>query len=148
MKNPLVKIIIASVFLSSCLVQSPKYSTLEQVVSLKLGMPKAEVEEKLGIEPYNLKAYTDTSSVFIYVYRVLERTTLYLDTHTINGKQVTGKYLQLEVGYSKDNKVISIESCNYCPDNLVSTSKIDFEKVLAFFTVTIPVILIYIGVKN
>lgn len=133
--------------LTSCIVQSPKYSTLEKVMTLHIGMSKMQVEETLGIKPYNIKAYNDTNNVFVYVYRPTERKTLSFNTNPANGKETIGKYLQLEVTYSKDNKVISIESCNLCPDNLVTTSTIDFEQIFIFITVTLPVILIFIGLK-
>ena len=134
-------------FLTSCIVQSPKYTTLDRVICLELGMTKDQVEQELGIKPYNLKAYTDTSNSFIYVYRVIERKTLSFDTRMVNGRESIGKYLQLIVTYSKQEKVIKIESCNECPDNLVNTSKVDFQKITAFITVTLPVILVYIGLK-
>ena len=147
MKNQVLKVAFILLFLTSCIVQSPKYTTLEKVMSLQLGMSKGQVEEILGIQPYNLKAYNDTSNVFIYVYRVTDRRTISFDTKPVNGKKALGKYVQLDVAYSKDGKVINIESCSLCPDNLVTTSKIDFEKVLVFVTVTLPVLLIYFGLK-
>ena len=134
-------------FSTSCIVQSPKYSTLEKVMTLHLGMSKKQVEETLGIKPYNIKAFTDTSIVFIYVYRVTERRTLSFDTKSVNGKETIGKYIQLAVAYSKDDKVLSIESCNLCPDNLVTTSQIDFGKIFVFITITLPVLLLFIGLK-
>ena len=133
--------------LTSCIVQSPKYTTLGKVLTLELGMSKAQVEEKLGIQPYDLKAFTDTSNEFIYVYRVTDRKTLSFNTKPVNGKRVIGKYLKLMVAYSKEDKVINIESCNLCPDNLVTTKKLDFEKLILFATVTLPVILLYFGLK-
>ena len=128
--------------------QSPKYTTLEKVITLQLGMSKVEVEEHLGIKPYNLKAYTDTSNVFIYVYRTNDRKTLSFFTKPLNGQKSIGKYVQLEVSYSKKDKVINIASCNLCPDSLASTSKIDIGQVFIFITVTLPIILIYIGLKK
>ena len=148
MNSQLLKVAFGLLFLTSCIVQSPKYSSLQQVMSLQLGMSKLQVEELLGVQPYDLKAYTDTSNVFIYVYRVMDRRTLSIDTKPVNGRKAIGKYVQLAVAYSKDDKVISIESCNQCPDNLVTTSKIDFEKIILFVTVTFPVLLIYVGLKK
>lgn len=144
------KLIVACVFLffTSCIVQSPKYTSFEQVMSLKLGMSKAQVEDSLGVQPYNLKSHNDTSSVFIYVYRLIDRRTIYFNTKAVNGKKATGKYTQLEVTYSMDDKVTNIESCTLCPDNLVSTSKVDFGKVIVFITVTLPLLLIYLGVQR
>jgi hypothetical protein len=69
-------------------------------------------------------------------------------TKPVNGKKSTGKYVQLEVTYSKDDKVVQMESCNLCPDNLVGRSKIDIEKIIAFITVTLPVLLVYFGLQN
>ena len=102
----------------------------------------------MGVKPYDLKAINDTSIVFIYVYRVTDRRTISFYTKPVNGSESIGKYVQLDVGYSKDNKVISIASCDLCPDNLVTTSKIDFERVLLFVTVTLPLTLVYFGLKK
>ncbi len=148
MNNQILKVVFISLFLTSCIIQSPKYSTLEQVMSLHLGMSRVQVEEVLGVKPYDIKAYNDTSNVFIYVYRVTDRRTLAFDTKPVNGKEAIGKYVQLAVAYSMDGKVISIESCSLCPDNLVTTKKIDFSKIFVFVTITLPVILIYIGLRK
>ena len=67
MKNKALIVAFMMLFSASCIVQSPKYSTLEQVMALHLGISKKQVEETLGIKPYNIKAYTDTSIVFIYI---------------------------------------------------------------------------------
>ena len=142
MKRQILIVAIIMQFFTSCIVQSPKYTTLEKVISLQLGMSKVQVEEILGLQPYDLKAYTDTSNVFIYVYRVTERRTVSFNTKPLNGKKTIGKYVQLNVAYSKDDKVISIESCSLCPNNLVTTSKIDFEKIFLFITVTLPVLIV------
>ena len=135
-------------FFTSCIVQSPKYSTIEKVMTLQLGMTKAQVEETLGVQPYDLKAYTDTSNVFIYIYRITDRRTLSFDTKPSNGMKTIGKYVQLDVAYSKDGKVINIESCSLCPDNLVIRKYIDFAQVLVFITVTLPVTLLYFGLSK
>jgi hypothetical protein len=148
MNNQLIKVLFVSLFLSSCIVQSPKYSTLDKVISLQLGMSKTQVEEVLEVQPYDIKAYNDSSNVFIYVYRLTDRRTLSFDTKPVNGKKVIGKYEQLAVAYSKEGKVINIESCNLCPDNLVSTRKIDFNKIIIFVTITLPVLLIYFGLQK
>ena len=146
MKNYFIAPLLLLFFIS-CTVQSPKYTTLDTVISLQIGMTKAQVEGILGLQPYDIKAFTDSSNTFIYVYRLFNRNTLSFFTNRVNGKKSLGRYVQLDVTYSKDNKVVSIESCRYCPDNLVTKSKIDFGKLLAFVTVTLPVLLIYFGLK-
>ena len=148
MKNKIIIVISAFFIFTSCIVQSPKYTTLQKVLSLQIGMSKTEVEQILGLTPYDLKAYTDTSSVFIYIYRTTDRKTLSFYTRFTNGRKAIGKYVQLQITYSKKDKVINIESCNMCPDNLVRVDKINFNDIFVFLTVTLPVILIYIGLKK
>ena len=112
MKNKALIMVFMMLFSASCIVQSPKYSTLEKVLTLHLGMSKNQVEETLGIKPYNIKEYTDSSIVFIYVYRVTDRRTLSFNTKPVNGTETIGKYVQLAVAYSKEDRMQSIESCN------------------------------------
>lgn len=134
--------------ITSCILQSPKYTTIDKVISLQLGMTKAQVEDTLGVQPYDIKSYTDSSKTFIYIYRVTDRRTFTINTKPVNGKKVIGKYVQLDITYSKDGKVISIETCRYCPDILLTKSKVDIGKIVIFVTVTMPVILIYLGLKK
>jgi hypothetical protein len=148
MKNKVVSFVCSVLLFTSCIVQSPKYTTLEKVISLQLGMSKIEVEEILGVKPYNLKAYTDSGSVFIYVYRAPDRKTISFYTKPLNGHKSKGRYVQLEVAYSKKDKVTSITSCNMCPDYLEIDNTIDLGGFFTFLTVTLPVILIYIGLKK
>jgi hypothetical protein len=142
-----IKFLFILLFFTSCIVQSPKYTSLEQVMTLQTGMSRVEVENTLKLQPFDIKAISDTSNVLIYIYRVYDRKTLSFNTTSLNGKKSRGKYVQLFVTYSMNDTVTSIESCSLCPDNLVTRSKIDFEKVFVFLTVTLPVLLIYIGVK-
>lgn len=147
MKNTFLLFFLLIIILSSCLVQSPKYTSIDQVMSLEPGMSKVQVEERLGVKPYDVKLLTDSSKVYIYVYRVNDRKTLSFNTKPVNGKKTTGKYVQLDVTYSMQDSLISIETCRMCPDNLTTTSKINVEKMVLFVTVTLPVLLIYFGLK-
>jgi outer membrane protein assembly factor BamE (lipoprotein component of BamABCDE complex) len=133
--------------MNSCIVQSPKYTTLDQVISLELGMSKTQVEQVLGVSPYDLKAYADSNQIFIYVYRLVDRKTISFTTQAKNGKVVKGRYQQLHVTYSKNQKVLKIESCNTCPDNLVNTKKLDIQKMIVFITITLPILLVFIGLN-
>ncbi len=147
MKNSFLLLFLFVSLLSSCLVQSPKYTSIDQVMSLEPGMTRGQVEERLGVKPYDVKLLTDSSKVYIYVYRVSDRKTLSFNTKPVNGKKTTGKYVQLDVTYSIQDSLISIETCRMCPDNLTTTSKINVEKMVLFVTVTLPVLLIYFGLK-
>jgi hypothetical protein len=147
--NKLAVLFLFLTLTSSCILQSPKYTYLENVMNLNVGMSKDQVETVLDLEPYDLKAYTDSSNVFTYIYRVNDRKTLSLFTKRKNGIHSRGKYVQLFVTYTKDNsKCTYIETCSLCPDNLVNKSTVDFEKIFTFLTVTAPVILVYIGLQK
>jgi len=147
MKNKLLKVALLILVFTSCIIQSPKYTTIDKVMTLQLGMTKAQVEETLGLQPYDLKANTTGTNVFVYVYRITDRRTASFYTSEVNGTKSIGKYVQLFVTYSKDDKVINIETCSLCPDNLVVRSRLDIDKVILFITVTLPVLLIYFGLK-
>lgn len=149
MSRRLIKLSIMVLFLTSCITQSPKYTSLEQVMSLDVGMTKAQVEERLRLAPYDMQACTDSTNSFIYVYRTVERKTFSIHTKERNGRKALGKYVQLFVTYSKKNdKAIKIETCSYCPNDLDHNIKVDFEKMILFITVTLPVILVYVGLKQ
>lgn len=147
--NRLFYLLAITCIFNSCIVQSPRYALLDQAMNIQLGMTKDSVEEALGLEPYNIKARTDTSDVYIYVYRVIDRRTISFNTKPTNGREAKGKYMQLAVAYSKpDERVISVESCTNCPDDLVKVSRINIEKVIAFVTLTLPAILVYFGLQQ
>lgn len=145
--NKILLFLVAIGLQTSCIVQSPKYTSFEQVMAIKVGMSKEIVEDVLGIGPYDIKMKNDTSITYIYIYRLTTRRTLSFNTQPTNGKEALGKYAQLDVTYTLKNKVTHIETCRMCPDDLVTTSKINFEKIILFITVTLPVILIYFGLQ-
>ncbi|MES2779986.1 MAG: hypothetical protein V4651_08845 [Bacteroidota bacterium] len=147
MKMQWIILILIGFLVTSCIVQSPKYTSLEQVMKLKVGMTKGEVEKELGIQPYNVKRVNDSMNVFIYVYRVVDRRTLSLYTTPVNGRKALGKHMQLAVAYNKNDVLVNIESCIECSNDLVSMSKLDFQKITMFITVTLPVVLLYVGLK-
>ncbi|MBI3234412.1 MAG: hypothetical protein HYZ42_10290 [Bacteroidetes bacterium] len=111
-------------------------------------MTKTEVKEQLGLGPYNIKSFNDTSHTFIYVYRLVDRRTVLYNTKPINGREAIGKYVQLAVTYAKNDQLLLAEFCTTCPEILVTTSKLDLGKIVVFMTVTFPVILIYLGLKE
>lgn len=148
MQNPLIPIAVVFLFLTSCVVKSPKYTSLTQVMTLEVGMKRAEVEKILQLKPYDVQSKSDTGNVMIYVYRLDDRRTLSFHTKASNGRATQGKYKPLAVTYSKDSVVLGMESCTLCQDNLTSMTKLDFEKIIMFLTVTVPVLLIYLGLKS
>ena len=123
------------------------YATFDKVMELRVGMTREAVENTLDLSPYDLQMLDDSSTVYTYVYRVEERRTVYLNTLPKNGKAVKGRYVQLNVTYSKDKRVTRMETCDSCGATLTTTRKLDFNKLSLFITATLPVILIYFGLK-
>ncbi len=147
MRIQLLFVMLMCLLFNACVVQSPKYTTLNHVLNLKVGMTKEEVETELGIKPYDLQSRSDSGNVYIYVYRVEDRKTFSIQTREVNGQEVLGRYIQLAVTYTNDDKLVNMESCTLCPDNLEKVTKIDYMKIILFVTVTLPVILLFLGLK-
>ena len=131
----------------SCVVHAPKYTGIEEVLQLKVGMTKDEVSKTLGIPPYDLKSVTDSSTVYIYKYRTTDRKTLPFAMNKSNGMKSKGKWVDLFITYNHEGKVTAIVSCSDCETTRVSEKKIDLNMVLLLVTVTIPAVLLYFGLK-
>ena len=130
----------------SCLVKAPRYTTAEKVFDLKLGMSKDEVRNTLDVKPYYLKSLTDTQSVLMYKYRVTDRAVLPFLLKENNGKDVKGKYVNLMVTYNMYEKAVKFESCNKCDESSIEEKKFDVNKLATFLTVTLPVVLVFLGI--
>lgn len=146
--NQLLYLFLFLLFLSSCVVQAPRYAKVEQVLTLQLGMTKEEVSKTLGISPYDFKSVTDTSEILIYKYRVTDRRTVPFLMKPTNGVSARGKYVDLFITYSKEGKASFIESCSACEKTDVKKFSIDLNKVITFITATTPAVLIYLGLSN
>jgi len=144
-KQPVVILLIA-VLLSSCLVKAPRYTSAEKVFALKLGMSKEEVSNTLDLKPYYLKSLSDTQSVLLYKYRVTDRAVLPFLLKENNGKSVKGKYVNLMVTFNIYDKAVKIESCNKCDESSIEEKKFDVNKLATFLTVTLPVVLVFLGI--
>ena len=117
-------------------------------MDLQVGMKRNQVESILGLKPYDVQSKTDTTNTFVYIYRLNDRRTLSFNTKPVNGKEVKGKYAPLAVTYSKDSVLLNMESCTLCQDDLMSVSKLDFQKIIMFLTITAPALLIYLGLRS
>lgn len=140
-------IILFAIF-SSCIVQAPKYTGIEEVLQLKIGMTKEEVSKTLGIPPYDLKSTSDTETVYIYKYRTTDRKTVPLAMNKTNGIKTKGKWVDLFVTYNPEGKLICVNSCSGCEETKVDEKKIDFNSILLLITVTVPAVLVYFGLKK
>ena len=128
------------------MVQAPKYTHVEQVLALKLGMSKEEVSKALGIPPYDIKSLNDTAEVLIYKYRVTDRKTVPLFKKETNGIKATGAYVDLLVTYDKTGIMTALETCSKCSNTEEKTTKLDIDKVITLITVTVPALLVYLGI--
>jgi hypothetical protein len=148
-KYPIRKfILLVSLFsMCSCIVNAPKFTTIEKVLTLHLGMSSEEVSCALGIPPYNFILHNDSVTVLLYKFRVSDRTTLPFLLRETNGRKVRGRYVNLLVTYDKRLIATKMESCDDCDPTIVNQKKIDINKVITFITVTLPVLLVYLGIR-
>ncbi len=132
---------------SSCFVRAPRYTTLDKVFALHVGMTKEEVSNTLNSKPYNLKLLTDSVHILLYKYRVNDRATFPFLLKENNGKQVLGNYANLLVTYNKKGVSTKIENCTDCDLTTIEEKKLDINKIVTFLTVTLPVVLVFLGIK-
>ncbi len=132
-------------FLHACITSAPKYSRVEQVMLLKPGMSYEEVNEVLGVKPYDLRRFDSTGQrVMVYKYRTTDRQALFLkDT---NGHEIRGRFVDLHATFTPQDTLILMES--FLSDSKALTKSIDINTLIIFFTVTAPTILLYLGIKN
>jgi hypothetical protein len=111
-------------------------------------MTKEEISKVLDTKPYNFKLLTDTASVLLYKYRVTDRAVVPFLLKENNGKSVRGKYVNLMVTYdAASGKSTRIESCSDCDETEIQEKKFDIDKVITFLTVTLPVVLVFLGIQ-
>jgi hypothetical protein len=138
--------IIAS--LASCIVQAPKYASVEKVLSLTTGISKDSVSKILGIPPYDLKSISDSGIVLIYKYRTTDRKTIPFFMNKTNGVKAKGKWVDLFITYGKDDNVSGIKSCSVCEETKIAQKKFDYAPIISIISaLTLPAALIYLGIK-
>ena len=121
---------IISFAFSSCIVHAPKYTGIEEVLQLKVGMTKDEVTKVLGISPYDLKSVTEKETIYIYKYRTTDRNTVPLFMNKTNGMKTKGKWVDLFISYDAEGKAANIASCSDCETTKVTEKKIDFNSII------------------
>lgn len=139
-------LLLLTLLATSCIVQAPKYTSINQVLTLKLGMTKEEVSATLGIPPYDFKSLSDSGQVLIYKYRVTDRRTVPLFKKPANGIPALGGYVDLLVHYDASGKVVRLDTENH-PETKETTTKLDVNKLITLLTVTVPAALLYLGIK-
>ncbi len=148
MKNLFFAIFICLGLLSSCIIQAPKYASVEQVFALKTDMTQEEVSTALGIPPYSLKSKDDSEVVYIYKYRATERKTMPLFLKKTNGAKATGPYMDLSITFNaKTGKLTSMKS-KVTPREEKGKYAIDVNSIFTLLTVTAPALLVYLGLQH
>jgi hypothetical protein len=133
---------------SSCVVQAPKFTSVEKVLTLQLHKTPQEVSEELGIAPYNFYYMSDSETVLLYKYRVNDRVTLPFMLEETNGKKTRGRYANLVVTYDKHGHSVRMRTCDQCDTSQEQEKKLDFNKVMNVLTVTLPLVLVFLGLKK
>jgi hypothetical protein len=133
--------------LNGCIVSGPKYTRTEKVMELKLGMSLDEVNQHLGIKPYYIKSYDSIGErSFVYKYRVTDRKTVPFLVKETNGIESIGKYMDLVTYYTKSDTLYKLES--KLTETEIKEKKLNINTLITAITVTVPSILVYLGITN
>jgi hypothetical protein len=143
----LIIILIPSLLIQSCIVSAPKYSHVEQVMQLKIGMSKDSVSSRLGVEPYDIDIYDSTGyRSFVYKYRTTDRSTIPFRLKETNGKEKIGKYMDLVAYFDSTDIAYRFESRP--TDSKVDQKKFNINAIVTIVTVIVPALLVYLGVQS
>lgn len=143
----IISVLLALAVLNGCLIRGPRYTTVEKILTLKPGMSLAEVNEKLTSKPYDLNTYDSIQTKsYVYKYRVADRATVPFFLKENNGKTVRGKYMDLVAYFTVGDTLIKLESRT--TDSSLEEKKFDVDKLITFFSVTVPALLVLLGLKN
>ena len=143
----LIILLIPSLLIQSCIVSAPKYSHVEQVMQLKIGMSKDSVSSRLGVEPYDIDIYDSTGyRSFVYKYRTTDRSTIPFRLKETNGKEKIGKYMDLVAYFDSTDIAYRFESRP--TDSKVDQKKFNINAIVTIVTVIVPALLVYLGVQS
>lgn len=143
----LIILLIPSLLIQSCIVSAPKYSHVEHVMQLKIGMSKDSVSSRLGVEPYDIDIYDSTGyRSFVYKYRTTDRSTIPFRLKETNGKEKIGKYMDLVAYFDSTDIAYRFESRP--TDSKVDQKKFNINAIVTIVTVIVPALLVYLGVQS
>lgn len=139
---------LLALIVTSCIIQAPKYTGIQEVFTLKPGMHRDTVSKVLGIEPYDIKLITDSITEIIYKYRTTDRKTIPFFMNKTNGIKAKGKWGNLLITYDASDTVLKIEACPSCGKTFISEKKFDYTPIITTISsISLPAILIYLGIK-
>ncbi len=140
------------IVLSSCVVQHPKYTMVENTFKLEIGMSKTEIDSVLGIAPQFIKKMDTTGvQIYSYKYRTRDIKRFPIIMRRDKGIPTEGNYTDLLVSYSPDSIAFNIETCTECTDNNEKKTKIDANTIInsitTIITVTLPALLVFLSIR-
>ncbi len=144
--------LLATIMLSSCVVQHPKYARVVDTYNVRLGMPFDTVNSVLHVEPFALKSRTDTTYTYNYKYRVKEVKRVPLVMRRNKGVEIESRFVDLFITYNNNGEAIHMESCNDCSHDGEKKERVNLNTLITglttVVTVTIPVVLTLLATNN
>lgn len=132
--------------LSGCIVKGPKYTHVENVLTVNNGMTLNEVNTLLKLKPYDLRSLDSLGNkVLIYKYRLTDRRTVPLFLKDTNGKEISSKFMDLYCTFNSKNILVKLESKS--SNSELKEQRLNINSVLTFLTVTAPAFLVYLGIS-
>lgn len=133
--------------LHACIVRAPKATRAEYVAQLKMGMNQGQVDSTLRVKAYTIKMSDTSGHVTLkYKFRAIERKTLSFTLKDTNGKDVRGPFMDLFAYFDEKHILYKIETAD--SDEAVEEKKVNFDKIVTFFTVTAPAVAVAIGLSK
>lgn len=133
--------------LHSCIVRAPKYTRVEKVMKIKTGMSITEVNEVLDVKPYSIKSMDTTQRrVMLYKFRTEDRKTLSFLLKDTNGREVRGPFMDLFAYFNENDTLYRMEVEE--ASTMEQEKKVNFDKLITFFTVTAPAVAVAIGLSK
>ncbi len=111
---------LATVLLSSCTTlttistkeQAPRFTTMDEIVKLEVGMSLDEVIETLGSKPYDLHtlSFDENQTVYNWYYKKIERKedpkVLKTKKGATSGEEVIDKQQEIYITFDDDGKLV------------------------------------------
>lgn len=137
--------------LSSCYVTHPRYSTIDEVMQLELGMHLDSANVILQTGPYDLVDITDTSTTYRYKYRLTNVRRVPHAQKRNSGMETDGRFRDLYLSVNTDNELIAIKTNEEPVNTEVEKKKVDVLAIVNvvsdFIVVTLPTLLVYLSIN-
>ncbi len=142
--------VLLAITFTSCYVQHPRFTTIDKVEKLKLGLHIDSVSKLLDVKPYDfISLDSSRQKTVLYKYRVKEIRRIPVLMRKTKGVEVDGKWKDLIVDINSDSEVIAYRTENEQLSSVTDKKKADPNKIiqgiLTTITVTLPTVLVYLS---